>query len=121
MQQFRCESAAPGFARIQSAAGCLSDNSAAFEEPLGHIPDPSSALNPQRFEMTMKASTHSMQNPERFNCFQQIAAHVGGMTLALVRHHPVHWTFHWRGICRAIASEAWFALSEAKRNHAKHC
>jgi len=53
--------------------------------------------------MTMKASTYSMQNPERFNCFQQIAAHVGGMTRAVVRHYPVNWTFHWHGICRAVS------------------
>jgi hypothetical protein len=46
-----------------------------------------------------------MDNPERFNCFRQIAAHVGGMTLALVHHHPLNWTFHWRGICRAISSK----------------
>jgi hypothetical protein len=31
---------------------------------------------------------------------------VGGMTRALVRHHPINWTFHWRGICRAITSES---------------
>jgi hypothetical protein len=27
------------------------------------------------------------------------------MTLALVHHHPLNWTFHWRGICRAISSK----------------
>jgi hypothetical protein len=34
----------------------------------------------------------------------QILAHVGGITKAFVRHHPVNWAFHWRGICRAISS-----------------
>jgi hypothetical protein len=66
--------------------------------------------------MTMKASAYSMHNPERFNCFQQIAAHVGGMTRALARHHPIHWAFHWRGICRAISSELLFASREMKRS-----
>ena len=30
----------------------------------------------------MKASTYSMRNPERLNCFQQIALHLGGMAQA---------------------------------------
>jgi hypothetical protein len=47
----------------------------------------------------------ALHNTDRLNWFQQIAAHVGGMTRALVRHHPVNWTFHWRGICRAISSK----------------
>jgi hypothetical protein len=63
----------------------------------------------------MKASAYSINDPERFNCFQQIAAHVGGMTRALARHHPIHWTFHWRGICRAIASELILASRVVKR------
>jgi hypothetical protein len=55
----------------------------------------------------MKASTCFLRNPHRFNSFQQIAAHVGGMTLAFVRHKPVNWTFHWRGICRAVHLNRW--------------
>jgi len=35
----------------------------------------------------------------------QIAAHVGGMTLALIRHYPINWAFHWSGIRRALCSE----------------
>jgi hypothetical protein len=44
-----------------------------------------------------------MHNPVRFNSVQQIVAHVGGMTRALVRHYPINWSFHWRGICRAFS------------------
>jgi hypothetical protein len=55
-------------------------------------------------KMTMKLSPYSAINPQSFNCFQEIAAHVGGMTRALLRHSPINWTFHRRGICRAIAS-----------------
>jgi len=58
-------------------------------------------------KMTMKLSTSSMQHPERFNSLQQIVAHLGGMIRAFVRHYPINWTFHWRGICRAILSEGW--------------
>jgi hypothetical protein len=47
-----------------------------------------------------------MDNRQRFNCFQQIATPVGGMTLTVVRHHPVNCAFHCRGIYRAIISEA---------------
>jgi hypothetical protein len=56
----------------------------------------------------MKASTYLMDNLVRFNRFQQISAHVGGMTRAFVRHYPVNWTFHWRGICRASSSKPSF-------------
>lgn len=54
----------------------------------------------------MKLSIPLRKNPDRFNCYQQIAAHVGGMTLALVRHRPIHWTFHWQGICRAVSTDS---------------
>ncbi len=66
----------------------------------------------------MKALTYSMHNPERFACFQQIAAHVGGMTLAFVRHRRVNWTFHYRGICRAISSNRLLSPKEAETNPA---
>lgn len=56
--------------------------------------------------MIMKLSTYAMESPEGFNSFHQIAAHLGGMTLALVRHYPINWTFHWRGICRALLCAA---------------
>jgi hypothetical protein len=56
-------------------------------------------------KMNMKLSTYSACSPKSFNCFQQIAVHVGGMTRALLRHYPINWTFHWRGICRAISSQ----------------
>ena len=67
----------------------------------------------------MKASVYPLIDPERFNCLQQIAAHVGGMRLALARHHPIHWTFHWRGICRAISSEFLLASRVVKRSLVK--
>jgi hypothetical protein len=69
--------------------------------------------------MTMKGSTYSMHNPVRFNSVQQIAAHVGGMTRALVRHYPINWSFHWRGICRAFLCEGLISAKDAKRNGAE--
>jgi hypothetical protein len=50
----------------------------------------------------MKTSTWLIREPDGFGCFQQITAHVGGMTRAWLRHRPIHFAFHWRGICRAI-------------------
>jgi hypothetical protein len=50
----------------------------------------------------MKTSTWPIRKPDGFGCFQQIAAHLGGMTRAWLRHCPIHFAFHWRGICRAI-------------------
>jgi hypothetical protein len=61
-------------------------------------------------EMVMKLATHSMRHQERFNCVQQIAAHIGGMSRAFMRHYPVNWRFHWNGICRAISSERLIGL-----------
>ena len=69
--------------------------------------------------MNMRLSTYPAHNPERFNSVQQIAAHVGGMTRAFVRHYPINWKFHWRGICRALLSEEWIASKEAKPNRAQ--
>jgi len=53
----------------------------------------------------MKLSTRSIQSEDRFNGFQQVIAHLGGMLKALVRHYPDNWAFHWRGICRAVLPE----------------
>jgi hypothetical protein len=38
---------------------------------------------------------------------RQIAAHVGGMLCAVMRHYPINWKFHCRGICRAICLTLW--------------
>jgi hypothetical protein len=35
---------------------------------------------------------------------QRIVLHIGGMMRAVLRHHPIHWTFHWNGIRRAFSS-----------------
>ena len=51
---------------------------------------------------SMKTSTSPIHEPDRFGCFRQIAAHLGGMTRAWLRHRPIHFAFHCRGICRAI-------------------
>ena len=69
--------------------------------------------------MIMKLSSHSTHDAERINSFEQIAAHVGGMTRALVRHYPINWSFHWRGICRALSPEGLNASGEAKLNRAQ--
>jgi hypothetical protein len=66
--------------------------------------------------MIMKLSTYSMHGPEQFNGFQQIIAHLGGMAQAFLKHYPINWTFHWRGICRAILSESLIASKRVKRN-----
>jgi len=55
--------------------------------------------------MVMKLAAQSMHPQERFSCVRQIAAHIGGMLRAIIRHYPVNWRFHWNGICRAISSE----------------
>jgi len=52
--------------------------------------------------LSMKSSTWPIREPDSFGCFQQIVAHLGGMTRAWLRHRPIHFAFHWRGICRAI-------------------
>jgi hypothetical protein len=62
----------------------------------------------------MKPTTYSMRVPDQFNCLQQIIAHLGGMMHAFVRHYPINWAFHWRGICRAVLPQA--ALPEQERN-----
>jgi hypothetical protein len=51
---------------------------------------------------SMKSSTLQIREPDGFGCFPQIVAHLGGMTRAWFRHRPIHFAFHWRGICRAI-------------------
>jgi hypothetical protein len=58
-----------------------------------------------------------MRNPQRLNCFQQIAVHLGGMARAVVRHYPVNWAFHWRGIYRAVSSE-WLLARKCLRHRA---
>ena len=52
--------------------------------------------------MSMKTSTWPIHGPDSFGCSQQILAHLGGMTRAWLRHRPIRFAFHWRGICRAI-------------------
>jgi hypothetical protein len=46
---------------------------------------------------------------------QQVVAHVGGMMRAVIRHRPINWMFHWRGICRAIRH----ALASLERGREK--
>jgi len=41
---------------------------------------------------------------DQISATRQIIAHIGGMMLAFIRHHPINWTFHWSGIRRAISS-----------------
>jgi hypothetical protein len=50
----------------------------------------------------MKTSTWPIYETDGFGCFRQIVAHLGGMTRACLRHRPIHFAFHWHGICRAI-------------------
>ena len=50
----------------------------------------------------MRSLTWRNRAPDGFGCFRQIVAHLGGMTRACLRHRPIHFAFHWRGICRAI-------------------
>jgi len=38
------------------------------------------------------------------SAMRQIAAHIGGMALAIFRHKEINFRFHWSGICRAISS-----------------
>jgi hypothetical protein len=52
--------------------------------------------------MDMKTSTDVNREAEGFGCFQQILAHLGGMTRAWWRGRPIHFAFHGRGIYRAI-------------------
>jgi hypothetical protein len=52
---------------------------------------------------SMKTPTSPIREPEGFGRFQQVMAHLGGMTRAWWRHRPIHFAFHWRGICRAIS------------------
>ncbi len=52
----------------------------------------------------MKNSTWLFRDTNGFGCFRQIAAHVGGMTRAWLLHRPIHFGFHWRGICRAVVA-----------------
>ena len=55
----------------------------------------------RNFGTSMKTSTSPIRD-HGFGCFRQIEAHLGGMTRAWLRHRPIHFAFHWRGICRAI-------------------
>ena len=54
------------------------------------------------FTQTRLAAWHGAENEHDISAAQQIVAHVGGMVRAVIRHRPINWTFHWRGICRAI-------------------
>jgi hypothetical protein len=56
----------------------------------------------RNFGTSMKNSTWPLREQGGFGCFQQIVAHLGGMTRARLRHRLIHFAFHWRGICRAI-------------------
>jgi hypothetical protein len=58
----------------------------------------------RNFGPDMKSSTWAtpIRQPDGFGCLQQIMAHLGGMTRAWLRRRPIHFAFHWRGICRAI-------------------
>jgi len=62
----------------------------------------------------MKVSACPMSQQDGFGCCQQIAAHIGGMTQAWLRHRPIHFAFHWSGICRAIRPK--LELLERKRD-----
>ena len=50
----------------------------------------------------MKGSTRQIGEVKELGSFQQIMAHLGGMTRACLRHRPIHFAFHWSGICRAM-------------------
>jgi hypothetical protein len=39
--------------------------------------------------MIMKLSIYSMHDPEQFNGFQQIIAHLAGMAQAFLKHYPI--------------------------------
>jgi hypothetical protein len=56
----------------------------------------------RNFGTDMITSTWPNREPNGFGCFRQIVAHLGGMTRAWLRHRPIHFVFHGRGICRAI-------------------
>ncbi len=56
----------------------------------------------RNFRTNMKTSTLLIRQPEEFGCSRQIVAHIGGMTRAWLRHRPIHFVFHWHGICRAL-------------------
>src|SRR5262249_35499177 len=105
----------PCYTKVHIPAECLSDDAEAFADRVDLVPHSGSSLS--LFKTSMKASTDSARNPQRFGCWQQIAAHVGGMTRAFVRHYPVNWTFHWSGICRAVSSE-WPLARKSIRGHA---
>ena len=52
----------------------------------------------------MNTETRSIQYPDQPGSCQEVIAHVGGMMRALLRHRPIYFGFHWRGICRALLS-----------------
>jgi hypothetical protein len=51
----------------------------------------------------MKTSTSHKPVQDEIGCLQQIVAHVGGMARAWLRNRPIHFGFHWGGICRALS------------------
>jgi hypothetical protein len=69
----------------------------------------------RNFVLTMKTPSWNFREPVGFGCRQQISAHVGGMTRAWLRRRPIHFAFHWRGICRAILSNGRPQSAHARR------
>lgn len=74
----------------------------------------------------MKTSSSQIRVPGEIGCLQQIVAHVGGMARAWLRHRPIHFTFHWRGICRALLAAVppsfatWRSEAGRKRQPPRH-
>ena len=60
----------------------------------------------ESYETNMKTPIWPIPDADGFGCLEQIAAHVGGMVRAYLRHRPICFAFHWRGICRAIGRQA---------------
>jgi len=69
--------------------------------------------------MSMKSATWPIREPDGFGCFRQIVAHLGGMTRAWLRHRPVHFAFHWAGICRAIMAGVLSDFHPANRSQSQ--
>jgi hypothetical protein len=59
-------------------------------------------ISRESLRKTMRSSTWPNRETDGFGCFRQIVAHIGGMTRACLQHRPIHFAFHWHGICRAI-------------------
>jgi len=50
----------------------------------------------------LACSADLRRDAQEISATKQIVAHLGGMLCAAIRRRPINWTFHWRGICRAI-------------------